>query len=310
MIYYSKSTFFATLCLLTIRLLFAIFYDKELSMNKKIFIGLFVVLSVFVLVFSISCTKSTAKLDNVEDGFYFAQNDDFQDTNWKYQVVLQVIDGKIATVNWNAVSNIAGGLDTKTGCAMGNYGMEKYATKGEWDVQAKVVEDYLVSTQNPGFKNFDKEGKTDAISGSTIVVDDFYDLVNKALKSKPVSKGPFNKDGWFYAEADDFYQNWKDTVLVTVVNGTIVDVLWNSIPEDASKKSKLVEAREGRYGMEKVATKGEWHIQAKVIEDEILRVGDPAKIKVLDNGRADAVSGATITCDAVPLAVKALLAAR
>lgn len=193
---------------------------------------------------------------------------------------------------------------------MGNYGMEKYATKGEWDVQAKVVEDYLVSTQNPGFKNFDKEGKTDAISGSTIVVDDFYDLVNKALKSKPVSKGPFNKDGWFYAEADDFYQNWKDTVLVTVVNGTIVDVLWNSIPEDASKKSKLVEAREGRYGMEKVATKGEWHIQAKVIEDEILRVGDPAKIKVLDNGRADAVSGATITCDAVPLAVKALLAAR
>ncbi|HQC27539.1 MAG TPA: FMN-binding protein, partial [Treponemataceae bacterium] len=161
-----------------------------------------------------------------------------------------------------------------------------------------------------GFKNFDKEGKTDAISGSTIVVDDFYDLVNKALKSKAVSKGPFNKDGWYYAEEDDFYQDWKDTVLVTVVNGTIVDVLWNSISSDASKKSKLVEAREGRYGMEKIATKGEWHVQAKVIEDEILKVGDPALIKVLDNGRADAVSGATITCDAVPLAVKALAAAR
>ncbi|HUH44196.1 MAG TPA: FMN-binding protein [Treponemataceae bacterium] len=279
-------------------------------MNKKIFIALFVVLSVFVLVFSISCTKSAAKLDNVEDGFYFAQNDDFQDTNWKYQVVVQVNGGKITAVNWNGVSNIAGGLDKKTWCAMGNYGMEKYATKGEWDVQAKVVEDYLVSTQNPGFKNFDKEGKTDAISGSTIVVDDFYDLVNKALKSKAVSKGPFNKDGWFYAEADDFYQDWKDTVLVTVVNGTIVDVLWNSISSDASKKSKLVEAREGRYGMEKIATKGEWHVQAKVIEDEILKVGDPALIKVLDNGRADAVTGATITCDAVPLAVKALAAAR
>lgn len=280
-------------------------------MNKKIFIGLFVVLSVFVLVFSISCTKKAAKLDSVADGYYFAQNDDFQSTGWKYQVVVQVSGGKIVSVNWNGVSNIAGGLDKKTWCEMGNYGMEKYATKGEWDVQAKVVEDYLISTQNIGFNKFDDGGKTDAISGSTIVVDDFYALVNKALKAKAVSKGPFNIDGWYYAEDESFGDSgWKDSVLVTVVNGTIVDVLWNSISSDASKKSKLVEAREGRYGMEKIATKGEWHVQAKVIEDEILRVGDPAKIKVLDNGRADAVSGATITCDAVPLAVKALLAAR
>lgn len=280
-------------------------------MDKKILIGLYVVLAACVLMFSVSCTKKAAKLDNVADGYYFAQNDDFQSTDWKYQVVVQVSGGKIVSVNWNAVSNIAGGLDKKTWCELGKYGMEKYATKGEWDVQAKVVEDYLVSTQNIGFNKFDKEGKTDAISGSTIVVDDFYALVNKALKSKAVSKGPFNKDGWYYAEDESFgYSGWKDSVLVTVVNGTIVDVLWNSISEDASKKSKLVEAREGRYGMEKIATKGEWHVQAKVIEDEILKVGDPALIKVLDNGRADAVTGATITCDAVPLAVEALAAAR
>ena len=139
----------------------------------------------------------------------------------------------------------------------------------EWSAQAKVVEDYLVKTQNVGFNQYkDAEGRTDAISGATMHVKPFFTLVNKALASPAIPKGIYAKDGWFYAEQAGFdaSSGWKDTILVTVVNGTVVDVLWNGIYKDATKKSKLVEAVEGRYGMIKAAKLGEWNVQAAAVQ--------------------------------------------
>ena len=281
-------------------------------MNKKILIAAFVVLAAVVIVFSVVKTSSQGGDAGLKDGVYFAQQDEFSKSGWRYQVVVTVKDTKISAVNWNGVSNIAGALDKKAWAKMGNYGMEKYATQGEWDVQAEAVEAYLLKTQDAAFNKVDDAGKTDAISGATITVTDFYELVNKALKSPAVVKGPYPKDGWYYAEEDEFdaKTGWKDSSLVTVVNGRVVDVVWNSISNNPDKKSKLVEAAEGRYGMEKIATKGEWHIQAKAVTDAIVKAGDPEKITVAANGKADAVTGATITANVVPVAIKAFESAR
>jgi major membrane immunogen (membrane-anchored lipoprotein) len=140
----------------------------------------------------------------------------------------------------------------------------------------------------------------------------FFDLVNKALASPAVPKGIYKKDGWYFKEAADFDKSsgWKDSVLVTVVNGTIVDVLWNGTSSDKAKKSKLVEDLAGRYGMEKQAKKGAWNVQAKAIQDAIVKAQDPAKVVLKPDGTADAVSGASIHATAVGLAVEALKAAR
>lgn len=247
-----------------------------------------------------------------KDGVYFAQSKEFSKSGWREQVVVEVKSGKIVRVQWNGVSNIAGATDKKSWAASGKYGMGKVAKAGEWDKQAAAAENWLVKTQDVGFKQFDKNGKTDAIAGATLTLSEFFSLVNEALSSAPVPKGSYSKDGWYYAEQKDFDKNsgWKDTVLVTVANGSIVDVLWNGIYKDGSKKSKIVESMEGRYGMGKIAKKGEWHEQAAAVDAAIVAAGDPTKIALKPDTTSDAVSGASIHLTGVVLAIEALKTAK
>jgi major membrane immunogen (membrane-anchored lipoprotein) len=249
-----------------------------------------------------------------KDGVYFAQDNAFGSSGWKEQVVVTVKGGKIVSAVWNGVSNIAGAADKKSYAAAGKYGMKKASKLGaEWDQQAKAVEDYLVRTQDAAFNKYkDAAGTTDAISGASMHVKGFFDLVAKALASPAVPKGIYSKDGWYYAEqaAFDASSGWKDSVLITVVNGTVVDVLWNGSYKDGTKKSKLVEAVEGRYGMAKAAKLGEWNVQAVAVQDAIIKAQDPAKIAVKADGKSDAISGASIHVTAVGLAIEALKAAR
>jgi len=122
----------------------------------------------------------------------------------------------------------------------------------------------------------------------------------------------FKKDGWFFQSSPDFDKNsgWKDNVLVTVVSDTIVEVVWNGVSKDAAKKSKLVEAVAGKYGMAKAAKQGEWNVQAARVEAAIVKAGDPAKIALKADGTTDAITGATLHPTAVSLATEALKAAR
>ena len=62
--------------------------------------------------------------------------------------------------------------------------------------------------------------------------------------------------------------------------------------------------------MEKAAKKGAWNIQAKAVQDAIIKAQDPAKIAVKADGTTDAISGASIHVTAVALASEALKAAR
>ena len=248
-----------------------------------------------------------------KDGLYFAQDDGFAPQGgWKEQVVVKVAGGRIVAVNWNGVSNL-GVADKKTVAIAGGYGMKKASKIGlEWHEQAANVEAYLVKTQNPGFNKLKQDGTTDAISGASLHVGGFFALVNKALAAGPVARGIYRKDGWFFAEepAFDPQTGWKDSVLITVVNGTIVDVLWNATNKDSKLKSKLVEAQEGRYGMAKAAKQGEWNVQAAAVQAAIIKVQDPAKINVRSDGTTDAISGASLHVTAVGLAVTALKPAR
>lgn len=248
-------------------------------------------------------------LSKVKDGVYFAQDKDFSSSGWKEQVILEVSKGKIVRAVWNGVSNLPGATDKKTYAASGKYGMIKASKiKAEWDTQAKTVEDYLVKTQDINFSKFDAKGHTDAISGATFTVKGFFELAQEALKGSPVAKGSY-KDGWYYAEDPNFDKSgWKNSVLVTVVNGTIVDVVWNGISKDPQAKSKYVQSQLGTYKMN--AKNGEWYVQADRVAQAIVKAGDPAKIPVKADGKTDAVSGVSITVQGITLAIEALKAAK
>ena len=247
------------------------------------------------------------------NGIYFAQDNGYATQGgWKEQVVVSVAGGKITRVIWNGVSNL-GLPDRKTVAAAGGYGMKKDSKLGlEWDTEAAAVEAYLLKSQDPAFDKFRQDGTTDAISGASLHVWIFYDLLKKALAAGPVAKGIYRKDGWYFKEQASFDKDtgWKESVLITVVNGTIVDVIWNGVNTSAALKSKLIEAQSGRYNMGKTAKKGEWNVQAAAVQAAILKAQDPAKIPVKPDGTTDAISGASIHVTAIGLAAEALKAAR
>lgn len=247
-----------------------------------------------------------------KDGVYYAKETAYSNTGWEDQVVVKVAGGKITEVTWNGVSNL-GVADKVTVSAAGGYGMEKASKlKLRWDEQAKNAAAELVKSSDATLK-VTKEGYADGVTGASLHVAGLNALVAKALGSAPVAKGTFKKDGWFFASSADFDKNtgWKDNVLVTVVNGTIVDVLWNGVSKDAKAKSKLVTSEAGKYGMEKAAKLGAWHVQAAKVEEAIVKAGDPAKIALKADGTSvDAISGASLHPTAVSLAVEAVKAAR
>jgi major membrane immunogen (membrane-anchored lipoprotein) len=267
-----------------------------------------------VLILSVVLAGAAFGQVKAKNGVYFAMDKEYpKDSGWKDEVILTVKGNKITSVIWNGVSN-TGVADKLTAVAAGGYPMVKFGkAKAEWDVQAKAVEDYLMKTQDIGFNKYsDAEGHTDAISGATFHVKNFFTLANAALAAGPVPKGIYKHDGWYFKEQADFDKNttWKDSVLVTVVNGRIVDVIWNGTSSDKAKKSKLVEDLAGNYGMEKAAKKGAWNVQAAAVQAAIIKAQDPAKIAVKADGTTDAISGASIHVTAVALAIDALKAAR
>ncbi len=260
--------------------------------------------------------SATAFAQALKDGVYFAEDAAFGSSGWKAQVVLTVQGGKIVAANWNGVSNIAGAADKKSYDKAGKYGMVKFGkAKAEWSVQAAAVEAYLVKTQDLAFAKYtNAEGSTDAISGASMHVKEFFELAKKAAAAGPVAKGSYKKDGWYYAEqaAFDAKTGWKDSVLVTVVNGRVVSVVWNGASNDAKKKSKIVESTAGNYGMVKFGkAKAEWHEQAAKFEAALVAAQDPAKIAVKSDGKTDAVSGVSMTVSGiVQLALDALKSAK
>lgn len=241
-------------------------------------------------------TKVEAPAGELQDGTYFAMADTFPDSGWKATVTLKVEGGKITAADWNGVNKNAG-ADKKSFSKDGKYGMkEKGKAQAEWHEQAEKVEAYLIETQDPAKIEYkDNEGHTDAISGVSIHVNEFFELAAKALAQGPVEMGPY-KDGAYHAEAKEFTNGWKETVDLTVMNGKIVAANWDGISEENAEITKKMASADGSYGMkEKGKAQAEWHEQAAAAEAHLLEIQDPTKITYTDNeGHTDAISGVSI----------------
>ncbi|MCT4594232.1 MAG: FMN-binding protein [Anaeromicrobium sp.] len=123
------------------------------------------------------------KADEVsyKDGIYKAEADEFNN-GWKGTVSIEVKEGKIVSANWDGVNEE--GATKKEASKDGKYPMvEKAGAKAPWHEQAQLVEGYIIETQNPNnIKYTDEEGRTDAISGASIKVSEFFTLAQKALE--------------------------------------------------------------------------------------------------------------------------------
>lgn len=229
-----------------------------------------------------------------EDGFYFARADENIDGDWRYWVAIEVENGFIADVEWNATAR-AGFPDKLAHAASGEYGMIKASTiDKEWHEQAEAAAEYLIEVQDPTLIEVNEDKTSDAIAGATIKVNDFVDLAEKALAAGPVTAGSY-KDGFYIAEEEvDEDAEWQYFASVIVRNGNIVDAVFNAY-NTAGGDHKIKHAASGEYGMIKAsAIEKEWHEQAAATVDYLLEIQDPAKAELNDEGRSDAISGASI----------------
>jgi major membrane immunogen (membrane-anchored lipoprotein) len=245
-----------------------------------------------------------------EDGFYFAEQSDFGSSGWKYMVLMTVEDGKIVDVTWDGAS-VDGGTDKITRSEDGLYPMvQQGGAQSEWHVQAALVDHYLIETQDPAKLTYDENGNTDAISGVSIHINDFVELVNQALEYGPTERGPY-RDGSYSAESDDFSSSgWKDRVNLTVIGGRIVAAYWNPYNEDG--EDKYVASENGEYGMlQNGGAQAAWYEQADRVEAALLQSQDPAAFTWNEDGSTDAISGVSIHVNAFfELAAKALEGAK
>ena len=258
-----------------------------------------------------------------KDGFYFAQDANFTN-NMKNQVVIEVSGGKISSVKINIVFLQAGSRDLKAMAAMADAApaMKTLAT------QVAAVEEAIVKANSTNARNVQ-------VSGGPPNAAALITLANNALTARnvqPVAKGSISKDGWLFAEMseekyasfpreeqDNKLYHTRDTVLVTVVNGTIVDVLWNGVlmgMHPSVNPSKMITSRANGYPMNDTPPAGiaraprngsRWDQQSEKVAAELVKVQNPASIKARPDGYTDAISGVSIhVSDFIELAKQAL----
>jgi major membrane immunogen (membrane-anchored lipoprotein) len=248
--------------------------------------------------------------EGYEDGIYFAQQDEYGSSGWKYMVTIEVEDGKIVDVEWNGANSKAG-TDKITRSASGEYGMvARGGAQAEWHEQAELAEQYLIDLQDPAAMELDAEGYTDAISGVSIHITELKELAIEALDKGPVGLGPY-EDGAYSAEAAEFPESgWKDKVDLTVVSGYIVAAYWN--PYDEEGRDKYEVSKAGEYGMvERGGAQAPWWEQADAVEAKLIETQDPTAVSRDEEGNTDAISGVSIHVDSFfELADEALEEAR
>ncbi len=272
---------------------------EGLIMKKSI-----TVISIIIML-AAGCSKA-----KYEDGFYFAAEDGFPSSDYKYVAMLEVENGEIVDAVWNG-AYIDGGPDKVTRSVSGLYGMlARGVARSEWHEQAALAEEYLLKTQDPAAVRYtDEEGHTDDISGVSIHVKEFFILADKALKAGPVERGPY-VDGAYHAEDAEFDKSgWKYFVDITVLGGNIVSVSWDEVNINGGDMKKT-RSRNGKYVMVEGGTP--WHEQAEAVQNLLIKTQDPTKITYKDEaGHTDDVSGVSIhVIEFFALAQKALARAR
>lgn len=148
---------------------------------KKYFVMILVVLLMATVL--ISCSyKEKPKTEGLKDGVYKAEADNFDDKGFKASVEITVKDGKISKVYWDAENEKDKDLSKRKASETGKYDMKVAGAKSDWHEQAAAVEKFLVEKGDIGLLTLDAEGKTDAVAGVSININEFVELAKKALE--------------------------------------------------------------------------------------------------------------------------------
>lgn len=114
-----------------------------------------------------------------KDGGYKAEGEMDAESGWKSTVAVSVAGGNVVAVNFSGVN--AAGDDKKQYSVDGKYGMKAGGASAEWHEEIALAEKYFLENKGTA-PTLDAEGKTDAISGVSIHVGEYFTLAQKALE--------------------------------------------------------------------------------------------------------------------------------
>ena len=114
-----------------------------------------------------------------KDGEYIASASNYDDQGFKATVKVTVKDGRVATVDCDAMAK--DGDTKKVQSENGTYSMKSGGAEHEWHEQMAYFEKHIVEN---GVDSVAVKGdsKTDTVTGCTVKVKEYVELINEALK--------------------------------------------------------------------------------------------------------------------------------
>ena len=201
------------------------------------------------------------------DGEYAIETEPASDGS-VVRVTMTVENGKIASMTWDE------GKDGAWKSELSANG--QYVMKPIWKTQAEKMCAYVVENQSTDGLNLNDSGKTDVVSGVSISVNGFVDLVNEAIAEANGADGTYEK-----VKDDAVY------VTVTIAGGKITAVTWDEL-QNGEWKSVLSE--QGKYVMKPI-----WKTQAERMCAYVVENQTTAGLNLNDSGKTDVVSGVSIS---------------
>ena len=219
------------------------------------------------------------------DGTYEAKGEPMD--GYTDQVSMTVKEGKITEVVWESV-----GEDGSKKSVLSENGEYVMTEDGlTWKEQAEAMAAALVENQSLEFANLNEQGKTDAVSGVSISVGGFVNLAEQCMKEAAgLTQTLALQDGTYEAKGTPA-DGYTDQVTMTVKEGKITEVAWESVGEDGSKKSVLSE--NGEYVMTEDGLT--WKEQAEAMVAALVENQSLEFANLNEQGKTDAVSGVSIS---------------
>ena len=223
------------------------------------------------------------------DGTYEAKADAPDDNGFTEQVTMTVENGKITQMNWDSISE--DGTKKSDLAKNGEYVMTEDGLN--WAEQSQALTDAVIENQSLGFLTMDEQTKTDAVAGVSISVGSFEQLARQCMEEAAgISPALTLTDGTYEAQADEADDNgFTEQVTMTVANGKITEMNWESISEDGTKKSDL--AKNGEYVMTEDGLN--WAEQSQALTDAVIDHQSLDFLTMDEQTKTDAVAGVSIS---------------
>ena len=225
----------------------------------------------------------TEAKSRLRDGEYIAEESEYDKTGYKGIVKMIIKDGTITGLTWDCTDKEG---NTKSQLSLdGEYLMTEDGPI--WKEQSEALTKYVIEHQSIEGLTVNEEGKTDVVSGVSINISGFLDLVENCFSSATMKY----KNGTYKAEEKDFDSaGYKGIMEMTIRNGNITELTWDCLDKEGNKKSQL--SLDGEYLMTEDGPI--WKEQSEALAEYVISHQSLEGLEVDEEGKTDVISSVSI----------------